>query len=157
MRMRMTLGALAAVLGLGAAVAMPTHQASANNYGSVYCLHYGETLSGVAAMYGTTAWAIANYNGIPNPNYVRAGTCVSIPPAGWGGYGGYTGHVGYHPAPKPGHGGYGQAGVYCVRYGDTLSGIAMRYGVSAWSIAYANGLPNPNCIQAGMCLTIPGY
>jgi hypothetical protein len=84
MRPRVTLGVAAAVLGLGAAMAMPAHSASANNYGSVVCLHYGQTLSGVAARYGTTAWAIAQYNGIPNPNYVRAGTCVTIPPAGWG-------------------------------------------------------------------------
>lgn len=157
MRARVTLGVLATVLGLGLAVAFPTQQASANYYGNVHCLRYGETLSGVAAMYGTTAWAIARYNGIPNPNYVRAGTCLTIPPAGSGGYGGYNP---YHPKPvHAGHGGYHQAkpGTYCVRYGDTLSGIAARYGVSAWSIAYANGLPDPNCIRAGMCLVIPGY
>jgi LysM repeat protein len=151
----MTLGVLATVLGLGLAAAFPTHQASANNYGTVYCMPYGQTLSGVAAMYGTTVWALAQYNGITDPNCVAAGTCLTIPPASHGGY--YTGHAAYHPAPPVAHGGYGKSGVYCVHYGDTLSGIAMRYGVSAWSIAQANGLANPNCIQAGMCLTIPGY
>jgi LysM repeat protein len=165
MRTRLTLGAALAALGL--LLALPVSSAGANS-GHVHCLRYGETVSGVAAAYGTTVWAIAYANGIPNPNHVRAGACLRIP-AGHGGYGhggygqggykpahgGYS-QVGYKKGGAYGHGGYGQ-GVYCVRYGDTLSGIAARYGSSAWAIAHANGLPNPNCIAAGMCLTIPGY
>jgi N-acetylmuramoyl-L-alanine amidase len=163
MQTRFLVAALAVALGAGLFVAAPTRHVSAQS-GGVYCLHYGETLSGVAAMYGTTAWAIAQYNGIPNPNYVRAGQCVQIPPRGWGAYyGGYYPkpvpppyYGGYHPQPKPVPA-YGGKGYYCVHYGDTLSGIAARYGVSPWSIAYANGLSNPNYIRGGQCLYIPGY
>ena len=36
-----------------------------------------------------------------------------------------------------------------VRCGDTLSGIAWRYGTSVWAIANANGIANPNRIYAG--------
>jgi LysM repeat protein len=178
MRSRILVAALALLLGAGLFVSAPTHQASAWYGGNVHCVRYGETLSGIAAMYGTTVWAIANANGLPNPNCVQAGMCLTIP----GGYaqaphGGYAPppHGGYdqHPAyggydPHPAYGGYAPVdagyhyggysnGVYCVRYGDTLSGIAAMYGVSTWSICYANGLPNPNCIYAGQHLKIPGH
>ncbi len=48
---------------------------------------------------------------------------------------------------------------YVVRYGDTLDGIAWRYGVSTWSLARTNGLWNPNLIYIGQVLVIPypGY
>jgi hypothetical protein len=45
---------------------------------------------------------------------------------------------------------------YTVRYGDTLFSIGRYTGVNPWSIASANGLPNPNYIWAGQRLWIPG-
>lgn len=57
-------------------------------------------------------------------------------------------------ATNYGHGGY-DGNVYCVRYGETLWGIAMQYGTTAHAIAYANGIMNPNWVRAGMCLHIP--
>lgn len=44
---------------------------------------------------------------------------------------------------------------YVVRYGDTLSSIAVRFGVSTWALARANGIWNPNYIYAGQVLYIP--
>src|SRR5690242_6793857 len=44
---------------------------------------------------------------------------------------------------------------YVVRYGDTLFGIAARYGVSWWYLAQINGISNPNFIYAGMVLALP--
>ncbi len=44
---------------------------------------------------------------------------------------------------------------YVVRRGDTLASIAARYGVSAWTIARANRLWNPNFIYVGQTLYIP--
>ncbi len=173
MRTRILLvAALALLLGVGLFAAAPRGEASAN-YGSYHCVKYGETLSGIAAMYGTTAWAIAKANGIHNPNYIRAGTCLVIPSGYHGGYqppmpvhhGGYhppmppapmpVHHGGYYPKP-PAYGGWG-AGWYCLKYGDTLSGVGAMYGVSAWSIAYANGIHNPNYVRAGTCVRIPGH
>jgi LysM repeat protein len=47
-------------------------------------------------------------------------------------------------------------GVYhTVQYGETLFSIGRIYGVYPYSIAEANGLPNPNCIYAGQVLYIP--
>jgi LysM repeat protein len=46
--------------------------------------------------------------------------------------------------------------VHTVRRGENLSGIALRYGVTVWDIAAANGLRNPNLINTGQRLVIPG-
>jgi len=46
-------------------------------------------------------------------------------------------------------------GYHMVRVGQTLSSIGRMYGVSAWAIASANHLRNPNHIYAGQWLYIP--
>ena len=48
------------------------------------------------------------------------------------------------------------AGSHRVRRGETLSGIASRYGVSVHQLATANRLGDPNFIRAGERLRIPG-
>lgn len=47
-------------------------------------------------------------------------------------------------------------GTYVVQAGDTLSGIAGRYGTTVEVIAKANGITNPSQISVGQKLTIPG-
>ncbi len=44
---------------------------------------------------------------------------------------------------------------YVVRPGDTLSQIAIRFGVSVNTLAMTNGLGNPNLIRVGHVLQIP--
>lgn len=46
---------------------------------TVYTVKKGDTLSQIAAKYGTTYQAIAAYNGIKNPNAIRVGQKVKIP------------------------------------------------------------------------------
>lgn len=48
------------------------------------------------------------------------------------------------------------ATTYKVKKGDTLSGIASRYGTTVSALASANNIKNPNLIYAGNTLTIPG-
>jgi LysM repeat protein len=46
---------------------------------------------------------------------------------------------------------------HCVKWGENLTRIALRYGTTVWSIAQLNGIANPNCIYAGQVLLIyPG-
>ena len=45
---------------------------------------------------------------------------------------------------------------YTVQSGDTLTAIARRYGVSVSSIVDANGIDDPNMIDVGEQLIIPG-
>lgn len=46
---------------------------------TVYTVKKGDTLSQIAAKYGTTYQAIAAYNGIKNPNAIRVGQKIKIP------------------------------------------------------------------------------
>lgn len=46
--------------------------------------------------------------------------------------------------------------TYTVRPGDTLWGIARRFGVTVSAIAGANGIEDPNLIYPGQILRIPG-
>ena len=45
---------------------------------------------------------------------------------------------------------------HVVQPGQTMTYIAGMYGMSAWSVAYANGVWNPNLIYVGQVLIIPG-
>lgn len=46
---------------------------------AVYTVKAGDTLSAIAAKYGTTYQALAAYNGIANPNVIRIGQKIKIP------------------------------------------------------------------------------
>lgn len=46
--------------------------------GTYYTVQSGDTLSGIAAMYGTTYQEIANINGIANPNIIYVGQTLRI-------------------------------------------------------------------------------
>ncbi len=47
-------------------------------------------------------------------------------------------------------------GTHVVQRGETLSSIAVRYGVNMWTLAQTNGIVNPNHVYVGQRLTIPG-
>ena len=46
---------------------------------TVYTVKKGDTLSGIAAKYGTTYQKLAKYNGIQNPNLIHIGQKIKIP------------------------------------------------------------------------------
>lgn len=100
-----------------------------------YTVKSGDTLSGIASQFGTSYQHLAAINGIANPNFIVAGQVLKIDGAGGGSA----------PAVK----------TYTVSRGDTLSGIAARYGTSYQAIAAANGIANPNIIFPGQVLRIP--
>lgn len=56
------------------------------------------------------------------------------------------------PAPKPA----AKTGTYTVKAGDTLSGIASRFGTSWQELQRINGLANANLIFPGQVLKLPG-
>jgi LysM repeat protein len=105
--------------------------------GQVHVVQRGETLSSIAARYGTTTQALAGANGLANANYIYAGQRLTIP--------------GGNASPGGTNG-----GAYVVRAGDTLYSIAARHGTTAQALANANGLANANYIYVGQRLTIPG-
>ena len=126
---------LVSVLLPSAAFAAPSASPEASSWGHYYVVRHGDTLSKIAAWNGVTVAAIMHANGIRNPNRIYAGQVLYIP----------SGHHG-HKVCRAGH---------VVRRGQTLSGIAHRYGVSVWALARVNGIKNPNRIYVGQHLCIP--
>ena len=124
--------AVVAVLALGA-VPQPAH---AQN--QVHSVRRGETLSSIAAHYGTTVQAIVRTNGLTNPNRIYTGQRLVIP----------TGSSGSTRQSS-------SSWSYTVRRGDTLSGIAARYGITVAALMRANGLGS-YLIYTGQRLVIPG-
>jgi LysM repeat protein len=105
----------------------------------LYTIKQGDTLSGIAARYHTTVAKLVEANRLPgNGNLIIAGTSLKVPGAG-----------------RSGSGGTG-ARTHVVVRGDTLSGIAARYGVAQATIARANHLPSSNVVLLGARLVVPG-
>ena len=97
-----------------------------------YTVHEGDTLSGIASMYGTTYQHLAEINGIANPNIIHVGQVIKID----GG-----------SAPT-------QAVYHTIREGETLSGIASRYGTTWQKLQAMNGISNPDLIFAGQTIRV---
>jgi LysM repeat protein len=121
----------------------------------VHVVAWGETLTGIARRYGSTISAIAAANGIANPSYLRVGQRLTIP-------GTSAPAQAARPAtPKaaPAKAAPAKAAapvVHVVAWGETLTGIARRYGSTISAIAAANGIANPSYLRVGQRLTIPG-
>ena len=114
--------------------------------GQVHVVVCGDTLSGIAWRYGVSINCLVRANKIVNPHRIYKGQKIVIPCDCTCG----TCRPPCKPPCSP-----RQGFTYIVRCGDTLSGIAWRYGVNMWSIVQANGIANPNCIYAGQRLYIP--
>lgn len=52
-----------------------------------HTVRWGETVSSIARMYGSSVWAITRANNLYNPNYIYAGQVLYVPYGGgnWGG------------------------------------------------------------------------
>ena len=103
----------------------------------LYTIKQGDTLSDIAARYHTTVAKLVEVNRLPgNGNLIIAGNSLKVPGAGGASASGKRTHL--------------------VVSGDTLSGIAAKYGVSQDAIASANRLPSSNIVLLGATLVIPG-
>ena len=97
-----------------------------------YIVKPGDTLSGIALRFGTTYQEIAAYNNISNPNLIYAGQRLLIP-------------LGYNPQ---------KVRYYTIQPGDTLSGIALKFGTTVAQLQRLNGIRNPNLIYAGTTIRV---
>jgi len=108
----------------------------------VHTVVSGETLTSIAAHYGTTVEAIAEANDIAPEQLLRVGQRLIIPSVGAIG--------GARPtATNP------EVVIHVVQPGDSLYAICVRYGVSAEAIMTANKISNPELLRIGQELIIP--
>lgn len=96
--------------------------------GSTYTVKPGDTLSKIAARYGTTWQNLQKLNGLPNPNLIRVGQKLKV-----------SGSA---------------AQYYTVKRGDTLSGIAARYGTTWQKLQSMNNIRNANVISVGQKIRV---
>ena len=108
----------------------PEAQENAQNTGT-YIVQSGDTLSGIADRYGTTYQHLAAINGIADSDLIYPGDVIVIDGV---------------------ESGSGQ--TYTIQSGDTLSGIAGRFGTSVAHLAALNGIENPDLIYAGDTIKI---
>jgi putative chitinase len=105
----------------------------------------GETLSAIARRYKTTVKELMQANNLRSANRIREGQMLRV--------------------PSDGSGGGAEASVasvasdgerrHRVRRGETLSGIAVRYGTTVQALMQANNLSSRSMIKAGAWLRVP--
>ncbi|MGE5601981.1 MAG: LysM peptidoglycan-binding domain-containing protein, partial [Nitrososphaerales archaeon] len=147
-----------------------------------YTVQLGDTLASIARSFGVSAAALAQANGITNPDLIWVGQQLTVPgPGASGGAARPQPTVTPVPVPLPstswtaptaqppptaaptaqpttGPAEVAASGpkIHVVQPGETLSTIARKYGVSVGDLVAANGLGSPDVIGVGVRLLIPG-
>jgi len=120
--------------------ALPSSQRFASQKPDAYhTIGRGESLSRIAARYGTTARELASLNGLASQNRIRAGQRLRLPAS----KAARSAQANTQPSIPE---------TYTVRKGDSLGKIASRTGVSESTLMSRNGLRNKNHIKIGQVL-----
>ncbi len=147
--------------GLAAA---PAQAAGPNDY----IVQPGDTLYAIADRYGVNVNDLAAINGLSTDPAIYAGQALAVPPL-WPavpqfGYNNPPTYPAYAPQPmaqpqmwnQPAAAAQPGGGGYVIQPGDTLFGLAQRYGVSVADLQAVNGLSDFSPIIAGQSLALPG-
>lgn len=125
----------AGVLAVALSIAMASSVASADHE-----VKAGDTLWGIAQLYGVTVEELVKLNGIPNPQLILPGQLIKLP-------GGGDSEAGESAAPSADL-------EYIVQPGDTSSEIAYRFDMSLEELRDANQISDVNVIQPGQRLKV---
>lgn len=106
-----------------------------------YTVKAGDTLSAIAAKYGTTYQALASTNSISNPNDIYVGQVIKVSTTAT-------------TASSQAASSTNSNGSYTVKSGDTLYGIALANGLNWQTLAKQNGISDPNVIFVGQKLSL---
>ena len=109
---------------------------------ATYTVKAGDTLSQIAANYGTSYQNLASLNHLSNPNEIYVGQTLKLQAT----TNTSTQTTTSTPAAST------NQGTYTVKAGDTLSAIAAAHGTSYEVLAQVNGISNPNEIYVGQTL-----
>ncbi len=109
----------------------------------VHVVAAGDSFESIANKYGVTVRELVS----ANPQLFKIGDKLTIPVAVAIPQEGGSTTSGSTPVPAP--------RTYTIKRGDTLSGVAIRYGTTVAVLAAANNITNPNAIQIGQVLIIP--
>ncbi len=107
-----------------------------------YTVKEGETLIGIAVGLGTNLPTLIALNPSITPEFLKVGDQLTVP--------GHGNNITDTPPP-----GSQSIVEYRVVAGDTLAGIAARFGSSIGAIVRENNLASPDQIQEGQTLRIP--
>ena len=122
------------------ATAVPAESSSSETTGTVtHVVQAGENMYRISLQYNTTVQAIAEANGIANPQQIYVGQELTIPGAGSA------------PVSQPS----GGESTYVVQAGDNLYRIALKYNMSYLYLAQYNGISNAGQVYVGQVLRIP--
>lgn len=126
---------------------------TADSVANYYTVQSGDTLSGIATQFNTSAETLAHLNSIANPNLIYVGQRLLVRQDS-------TSSTTTTTPSKPANtnqaiSNTGSSAVtYTVQAGDTLSAIADQYGTSYSALASLNNISDPNLIYVGQVLTI---
>ena len=124
---------------------------------SSYVVVAGDTLSGIAARFGTTTRNLMSLNGISDANRIRVGQLLTIVGQAAPAVPAPENPAPATPAPAtPADPNASGATSYTVVAGDTLSGIAARFGTTTRNLMDLNAIVNANSIRIGQILNVVG-
>ena len=117
-----------------------------------YTIIAGDTVSKIAAKFGLTTTTLLSANGLSWTSTIFAGGSLVIP-----GRAAPTAPSAPAAAPAPiAHVTPLATTTHVIKSGETIAGIAARYGVSIQSMLTANGLGWSSIIYSGRTLQVPG-
>jgi LysM repeat protein len=125
--------------------------APAASPGGTYVVRPGDTLISIAARHRVTVGDLARANGVHSNSWVYTGQQLKIPGAASAPSTSTPSSPAAPSAPTTSPG-----GTYTVRPGDSLTGIAVRHGISVSRLAAVNGLRVNSWVYVGQRLQIPG-
>ena len=122
----------------------PPTESSAYSLNPLHIVSRGDTISGIAAVYGTDADALRSLNGLRSDNFLSVGAELIIPASGATLRSAALDEMVDEAAE-----------TYTVQPGDSLSVIAESNDLFLVELMRFNGIGNPDAIFVGQVLTIP--